>query len=706
MGETLARDSPPRAVTVGDRLGRVRRRRFAGRAAELELFRGALEAPVPPFNVLWVHGVGGVGKTTLVGALAEVAERAGLAPVQMDLRGIEPSPRVFEAELARALGVPEEASPLAELAGWTRPVLLLDTFEAAVALEDWVRERLAPSLPVGGVLVIAGRDGPGVSWRRDAGWRDLLRVMALRNLEPEDSRAYLRAARIPEVRHDEVLELTHGHPLALSLLVDVLVQRADDSDVPLKLGAVPDVVAELLESFLAAVPSPRHRFALELVAHARFTTAGQLRDALGDEVGDELFAWLRRLSFIECGPHGLFAHELVREVIDADLRWRDPAAYEQVHRRVRRDVVARMMGAEGREQQRAFADLMFLHRGNPNAPAFWDWESLGEVYADRLRPGDAEAIRAMVELHEGPESAALAASWLEEQPYSFAAFRGAGAGPLGFIAQVTLHDADPDLVSGDPGARAVWAHAQRHAPPRPGEEVLVARFSMDRDVYQVPSRSFNVVTMCTTQEWVGRPRLAWYYLVFSDPEAVAPLMHYIDFQRVPDADFDVGGRRYGVFGRDWRRSDAIAWLELMEERELRGDPAGLGVEPVAAPLLALSQPEFAAAVRRALRDLHDADALTANPLARARVVRERDSHTAGEALRSLVEEAVSVLRGDPREAKAVRALERTYVRPAPTQESAAELLGLPFSTYRGHLSRGVERVVDWLWQRELYGADR
>ena len=67
-------------------------------------------------------------------------------------------------------------------------------------------------------------------------------------------------------------------------------------------------------------------------------------------------------------------------------------------------------------------------------------------------------------------------------------------------------------------------------------------------------------------------------------------------------------------------------------------------------------------------------------------------------------EAVDALRADPRGEKLVRALDRTYLRPAPTQEAAAELLGLPFSTYRGHLTRGLERVVDWLWQRELYGA--
>jgi hypothetical protein len=33
------------------------------------------------------------------------------------------------------------------------------------------------------------------------------------------------------------------------------------------------------------------------------------------------------------------------------------------------------------------------------------------------------------------------------------------------------------------------------------------------------------------------------------------------------------------------------------------------------------------------------------------------------------------------------------------------VLGLPFSTYRRHLTRGVDRVVDWLWHRELYGPE-
>jgi hypothetical protein len=681
----------PHAPTVADRLRGARRRGFVGRVAELELFRFALEAHEPPFSVLWICGPGGIGKTTLLAALADSARELGRDPVQLDMRAIEPSPPAFAAELGRAL---HEREP---------SVLLLDTFEAAAGLEDWLREQFVPGLPAGALVVVAGRGRPGAGWREDPAWRELLRVVSLRNLEPDDARALLCRAGVAEELHSWVLELTHGHPLALSLLLDVLAQRGAD-DAPLELAAVADVVGQLVACFLSGVPSAQHRLALELAAHARFTTAGILRAALGEDDGEELFAWLRGLSFVECGQHGLFPHDLAREVIDADLRWRDPAAYARVHHCVRCDVVERLTTTAGREHQRALADLMFLHRGNPAAPAIWDWKSLGEVYADALRADDRAAILTMVERHEGSESAAIAARWLQRQPQAFAPFRGRGPEPVGFVAQLALHAASAEDIAHDPGAQAMWAHAQRHAPPRPDDEVLAARFAMDRDAYQAPSRSFNVVTIRTTQDWLKRPRLSWYYIAFADPDRVAPLMAYIDFHRVPEADFEVAGRRYGVFARDWRRDGGAAWLERMGERELGAAVPSPGEQDEPPEALALSQPEFAAAVRRALRALHSPSELASNPLVRARVVRDYGgSGSAPEALRELIERAVDALRADPRDAKLLRALERTYLRPAPTQEAAADLLGLPFSTYRGHLTRGVERVVDWLWQRELYG---
>jgi hypothetical protein len=253
----------------------------------------------------------------------------------------------------------------------------------------------------------------------------------------------------------------------------------------------------------------------------------------------------------------------------------------------------------------------------------------------------------------------------------------------------------------------MWTFVQRHAPPQPGEEVHATRFFMDERAYQAPaSASLNVLTIASTQRWLGRRRAAWELLGhWSDPDEAAPLMAYIEFARVPEADYEVGGRRYGVFAHDWRRMGPEHWLRVMGERETA---QGFAPEARAAapPVLALSQVEFAQAVRRALRDLHRPDALATSPLLRSRLLADRGVDAAPAALVELVEAAVAALAVDPRDSKLQRALVRTYLRPAATQEAAAEALGLPFSTYRGHLARGIERVVDWLWQRELYGPER
>jgi hypothetical protein len=454
------------------------------------------------------------------------------------------------------------------------------------------------------------------------------------------------------------------------------------------------VVRELLDRFVADAPSARHREALDICAHARFTTEDLLADALGSDAS-ALFDWLRGLSFIEQGPEGAFPHDIVRDALDADLRWRDRAGYVDQHRRIRQHVIGRVRETSGAEQQRGIADLIFLHRNNPFAHALWDWASFGAAYAEPARPEDRDSILAMVERHEGRESRTLAEYWLDRQPESFVAFRGADAEPLGFLARLALHRASEQDIDGDPGTRAMWAYVVRHGPPRPGDEVLCGRFFMDRDAYQGPSPSFNVMTISATQVWLSHPRLAWELLgAWSDRAATERMMRYIGYHHAPEATYEVGGREYHVFANDWRHRPIEDWLDMMGEQELEAEAPA----PPATPLVALSQPEFAAAARQALRDLHRPDALAANPLQRARMAH-------GASLAELIEQAVGALRADARDAKLARAVERTYLRPAPTQEAAADVLGLPFSTYRRHLTRGVERVVDWLWHRELYGAE-
>jgi hypothetical protein len=179
---------------------------------------------------------------------------------------------------------------------------------------------------------------------------------------------------------------------------------------------------------------------------------------------------------------------------------------------------------------------------------------------------------------------------------------------------------------------------------------------------------------------------------------------YCGFTREPPLDFTVGGRAYGVFAHDWRREPAIAWLDMLAERDSEAS-IGSPSAPLPPRILVLSRPDFAEAVRQALRDYTRPAALAASRLLQSRVVAASDHRETGvDRLRRLLETAVGTLRGHPRDDKLYRAVWHTYFEPAASQELAAERLGLPFSTFRYRLKGGVERVIDWLWQQDVQGG--
>jgi hypothetical protein len=139
---------------------------------------------------------------------------------------------------------------------------------------------------------------------------------------------------------------------------------------------------------------------------------------------------------------------------------------------------------------------------------------------------------------------------------------------------------------------------------------------------------------------------------------------------------------------------------MMEQRELAEELTVEDLRP-AVPALALSQPDFAEAVKQALRCCGRPDELARSALVRSRLVHPDGSV---EALRRVLVEAVTGLGADQRDRHLGRVLEVTYLKGAGTQEAAANRLGLPFSTYRRHLATALDRVTCRLWERELYGA--
>jgi hypothetical protein len=683
---------------IAERLAATRQRLFVGRHAERAIFSQALQASQPPFAVLYLHGPGGIGKSTLLREYRTAASSLGRRAVLLDARTVDPHPGAFLAQLAAALGQPERLLALEELATSDLDVLLIDTYEDLAPLDAWLRETFLPHLPAHALVVLAGRVPPAPAWQTDIAWRALMHSRAIQNFDVGECAAFLQASSIAARHLDAAVSATYGHPLALALYAD-LVARCDSAELT-SFSSAPQAVQTLLEHFVRQVPSPLHRQALELCGHVRVTTQGLLSDMFGADESPALFEWLRGLSFVEQMPHGLVPHDLARDMLDSELRWRDPQAYRRLHGRAREVILRALRAATGRDQRGAFADLLYLHRGNPVMRPFYEWRSLGVAYSDALRPHEAELVIDLVERYEGGTAAAIAHGWLERRPQDFHVFRGGDNLPIGFLCALSLGASEVAASTHDPALAGIRRFIERHGPLRPGEEVLLQRFWTGCDSYQEPGPVHNLVAMVLGTAWLTNPRLAWAFTMTARVEEWQPLFSYLNFMRAPEADWTDGGRTYGVFAHDWRAEPAVQWLDLMAQRELDTTRVAYSVAETAS-LQVLSEQAFAEAVRQALRDFARPAMLQHSALLHTHMLEQRGDPTP-QALQSLLAEAIESLHGDPRDHKLYRALVHTYVTPAPTQEQAAEQLNLPFSTYRFHLARGIARVTAWLWQRELH----
>ncbi|MFC4127920.1 hypothetical protein [Nocardia rhizosphaerae] len=209
----------------------------------------------------------------------------------------------------------------------------------------------------------------------------------------------------------------------------------------------------------------------------------------------------------------------------------------------------------------------------------------------------------------------------------------------------------------------MWDYATRYGRPLHGELVYAGRFLVDAEVDQRPSQTINVVTAYSTRTWLSQRSAAWDFIgAFTDPHVWEPFMSHIDFHHAAVADYEVGGRAYGVFAHDWRRVGIPEWLELTNDRVVE---PGIARPTPPEPELVLSQPEFADAVRSALRELGRGGNLDGNPLLRSRVVRTGQRPATGAALRDLLVTIIGGLGEDPRAGRLHRVLDRTYLRPAP-----------------------------------------
>ena len=310
--------------------------------------------------------------------------------------------------------------------------------------------------------------------------------------------------------------------------------------------------------------------------------------------------------------------------------------------------------------------------------------------------------------HARAAEAAAVGAWFDATPDAFLICRQKPGQTDGYLLTLRLDQwlaPDARLPVDDAVASAAIGWLRDHARLRPGERAPLYRNWMATDAYQERSAVQSRIFARIVRDYMTLPSLGYTLFSCSDPDARGPYLAHAGLERVVDAEVPAGP---ALFGHDWRRTPPAAWLDALEQNVLDDDATPVGGPPqtLAGETVVLSQSDFADAVRDALKHYNQDHRLVDSPLLRSRVVRSAmtsEDDGAIDVLTGILLDAVATLRNSPREEKYYRALHHTFINPADTQELAASRADVPFSTYRRHLQRGIEHVVNELWKREVAG---
>lgn len=364
-------DAAPAAITVPSPGGAPGGRSLVGRDTELEALRAALiEAHNAPRYVV-VEGEPGIGKTSLLEAIAEEARAAGTTvvwgrthesgatpaywPWLAALRDLVQERPTLEPQLAPLLdpsievvGPPAEAGPASfrmheavaeaiESAAAVSPIVIFfDDLQwadqASLALLDYLTVRLVDAPVLFGVTMRTldvGSSGPVAGVLASIARRTGSRRLLLRGLDEADSGELLALATGREVA-PSVASAIHvrsgGNPFFAGELVRLLSEedRLDDADAVTR-SPVPAGVRDVLRWRLDRLPEPTIellRTAAVLGRDLEVTVLSAATERSVPECLADLEPATTQRLLIDSplpGAAGRFAHALVREVLVEDM---------------------------------------------------------------------------------------------------------------------------------------------------------------------------------------------------------------------------------------------------------------------------------------------------------------------------------------------------------------------------------------------------
>lgn len=547
---------------LGDRLSQQATRNFVGRKQEIEQLLYLLTDRNLP--VVFVHGIGGIGKSSLLNMFAAEVQARGAVVIRLDCRTIKPTPNGFVHELNNAIGgdssdVEQAAARLSQLG--ERVILTLDTYEVFRMLDTWLRQVFIPALSDCVHIVFCGREAPVAAWHTTPGWEGMFQSIQLGPLSYNEAVALLLQCGVAETDTRRVTAFTHGHPLALKLAAATITERPD---LNLKEVESQHVVTELTRLYMADVPDPVSRVALEAASVIRRITHSLLGTLLPDIAPNDAYDRLQTLPFVENASDGLMIHDLVHEAIATRLRSTDPERYYLYRRLAWHQLRSEFSVGSRAAVWRYTADMLYLIDHPGIHDVFFPTDV--HLYAvEPATPNDKDAVMAMTLRYWGPEMLDIIQYWWQVQPDAFSVARGRAPDIAGYTCMLKVQALADGAQFKDSITRTWWQHLQAN----PIGERQLAMFilsKLDVETGYAPSAVQGNLWLDVKRTYMEYPQTRRVYTIFQMPEIWSPVLESLRFRDLDPAQLD--GQQYPTMVVDFGQQLVPGWIASLVDAQL------------------------------------------------------------------------------------------------------------------------------------------
>lgn len=552
---------------ISDRLIKSHKSSFVGREKEIKEIKELIKSRKSPYYVLFIHGIGGIGKTTMIRELINSLD-SKVSSTFMDCREIEPTENGFLSAFGREFKVKGPKITLDRVIKGLnktkgRTVLVLDTYETFGLMDTWLRKVFIPSLPESCLTIIIGRHAPNNSWFTSSGLGTLIKSIELEELSYEDSIKFLMQRGLTTEKSENTYSFARGHPMALELAANSVASKPTRN---ITYKSFPNIIHQLTQDFLLGL-NTKTRKTLESLSIVRRYDDALLKRLLNEDYEEGIFDELLELPFINLTGEGCLMHDMVRETIARELSLRDPKRYKDSKKAAWVYLNEQSLMKHGESLWQATADLLYTIENPVVRDAFFPKGAV-EYVVEPLSQENEEDVIDIARESEPGKPAEIIENWLKYYPEHFSVVKNiTGEVEAFFILSEPKHIDFRHLS--DDSILEVWFKHMESNPLDASDKTLFLRRWLSRGHGEGLCPAQGASWLDVKRNYMElRPNLKRLYTTLVDIENYAPVVIPLGFSLLEDTEINLEQTTYYSAMLDFGHQSVDGWLRKLIGVEL------------------------------------------------------------------------------------------------------------------------------------------